>query len=181
MTLRKLIPLLLMAVACFAAVASASEQDAIPAGTKLVVKLKTKLTTKTNRKGDRFTAEIVRPISSGNVELVAAGSDVHGHIDDIQRPGHSHGATMRLVVDTIAARSGMVYALSPGIQRLTSMRDAGAQGTTPDSSFPQGLNAPPGFSGAAMVVHYKEIVLNPGAELTFLLKQPVAVAPRTAE
>jgi len=181
MMLRKLILLVLLAATWLAAaVVSGSEPDAIPAGTELDIRLKTKLTTKTNRKGDRFTCEIVRPILSGNVEIVPAGNAVYGHIEDLQRPGHNHGASMRLVIDTIAARFGMVYKLSPEIQRLTSVRDAdlgggggGSQGTVQGPRFPQGANLPPGTTGVLVGVRYKEGILNPGAELTFLVEQSV--------
>jgi hypothetical protein len=87
---------------------------------------------------------------------------------------------MRLVIDTIAAHSGMVYKLSPEIQRLTSMRDAelggaggGAQEAVPQPRSPQGADLPPG-ARVVLVPRYKETILKPGTELTFLLKQSVA-------
>ena len=180
--LRKLILLMLMsAVWLVAAALYGGESDTIPAGTKLDIRLKTKLTTKTNRSGDLFTGEILHPVLSGDVEIVHAGEAVYGHIEELRRAGRNHGATMRLVIDTIAARSGMVYKLTPEIQLLTSARDAqlgsggrGAQGAVPEPRSPQGADLPPGGASVLRVVRYKDAILNPGAELTFLLKQSVA-------
>ncbi len=101
---------------------------------------------------------------------------------------------MRPVIDTIAGRSGMVYNLSPEIQRLTIVRSSGykpgdaasggggpgAQGAKPAPPLPQSADLSPGTL-VLLVPHYQQSVLYPGAELTFLLKQPVVAtkAPTT--
>ena len=120
--LRKPILLALVAACLAAAVVSGSEPDTIPAGTSLDIRLKAKLSTKHNRSGDLFTAEIEHAVLSGNVEIVPAGSAVNGHIEKVQPAGQDHRARMRPVIDTIAGRSGMVYKLSPEIQRFTAVR-----------------------------------------------------------
>jgi hypothetical protein len=196
MMLRNLILLVLLSAALLAAgVVTGEETDTIPAGTKLDIRLKTKLSTKHNRSGDLFTGEIEHPVLSGNVEIVPAGSAVNGHIEKVQPAGHDHRASMRLVIDTIAGRSGMVYKLSPEIQRLTVVRSSGykpgdaapgggapgAQGAKQAPPIPQGGDLPPG-ARVVLVPRYKEAILKPGAELTFLLKQSVtATKPPTTE
>ena len=187
MMLRTPILLVLMSSACLAAaVVSGSEPDTIPAGTNLDIRLKTKLTTKHAKIGDLFTGEIEHPVLSGNVEIVPAGSAVNGHLEKVQAAGHDHRASMRPVIDTIAGRSGMVYKLSPEIQRLTLVRSSGykpgdaapggggpgAQGAKQTPPLLQGADLPPG-TRVLLVPHYQEGVLYPGAELTFLLKQSV--------
>lgn len=182
MMLRRLILLMLMSAVWLAAtVVSGNESDTMPAGTKLDIRLKTKLTTKTNRRGDLFTGEILHPVLSGKVEIVPAGSAVNGHIEELRRAGGNHGASMKLVIDTITARFGIVYQLSPEIQRLTNVRDAalgggggGAQGVVPNPRSPQAADLPPGGAAVLLLARYKEAILNPGAELTFLLKESVA-------
>jgi hypothetical protein len=185
-----------MSAACLvAAVVSASEPDTIPAGTNLDIRLKTKVSTKHNRSGDLFTGEVEHAVLSGNVEIIPAGSTVNGHLEKVRPAGHDHRAGMRPVIDTIAGRSGMLYKLSPEIQRLTVVRSSGykpgdtapggggpaAQGAKQAPRFPQGADLPPGTL-VLLVARYQEGVLYPGAELTFLLKQPVAATkPSTGE
>ncbi len=195
MMVRKLIPFLLLLPALLAAgVVAGEETDTIPAGTNLDIRLKTKLTTKHAKIGDPFTGEIEHPVLSGNVEIVPTGSAVNGHLEKVQAAGRDHRASMRPVIDTIVGRSGMVYKLSPESQRLTLVRSSGskpgdaapggggpgAQGAKQTAALLQGADLPPG-TRVLLVPHYQEGVLYPGAELTFLLKEPVAAtkAPTT--
>jgi hypothetical protein len=186
--LKKLISFLLLVPALLAAgVAAGEETDTIPAGTNLDIRLKTKLTTKHAKMGDLFTGEIEHPVLSGNVEIVAAGSAVNGHLEKVQAAGRDHRASMRPVIDMIAGRAGMVYKLSPENQRLTLVRSSGYKpgGAAPGGGGPgtqaakqappllQGADLPPG-TRVVLVPHYQEGVLYPGAELTFLLKESVA-------
>jgi hypothetical protein len=194
MIMKRVISFLLLLPALLAAgVVAGEETDTIPAGTNLDIRLKTKLTTKHAKIGDLFTGEIEHPVLSGNVEIVPAGSAVNGHLEKVQAAGRDHGGNMRPLIDTIAGRSGMVYQLSPEIQRLTFVSfgyksgDAapggagpGAQGAKQAPPLLQGADLPPG-TRVVLVPHDRETVLYPGAELTFLLKEAVAAtkAPTT--
>ena len=195
MMMKKLIPFLLLLPALLAAgVVAGEETDTIPAGTNLDIRLKSKLTTKHAKIGAPFTGEIEHPVLSGNMEIVPAGSAVNGHLEKVQAAGRDRRASMRSVIDTIVGRSGMVYKLFPENQRLSLVRSSGSK---PGDAAPGGggpgaqgaKQAPPLLQGAALppgtrvllVPHYQEAVLYPGAELTFVPKEPAAAteAPTT--
>ena len=72
----------------------------IPEGALLRIRLETRLTTKTNREGDRFTARAVEPSDY-------EGAIIQGHIAKIERSGRMTGRTeMALEFDDITLRNG---------------------------------------------------------------------------
>ena|SRR5215468_4071471 len=72
----------------------------IPEGASLRIRLETRLTTKTDREGDRFTARVIEP---GDFE----GAIIQGHIAKIERSGRMTGRTeMALDFDAITFRDG---------------------------------------------------------------------------
>lgn len=84
----------------------------IPEGASLRIRLETRLTTKTNREGDRFTARVVEP---SNYE----GAIIQGHIAKIERSGRMTGRTeMALDFDTITLRDGRNGAFQAQIEKV---------------------------------------------------------------
>lgn len=85
----------------------------IPAGTTLRVQLDTTLTDKTNKSGDKFTADVREPIYVNGRQVVPQWSTVAGHIAFLKPSGRVRGkAQMRLVLDTITTPDGVVYPLN---------------------------------------------------------------------
>jgi hypothetical protein len=75
-------------------------QSLVPKGALLRIRLETRLTTKTDREGDRFTARVVEPSDY-------EGAIIRGHIAKIERSGRMTGRTeMALDFDAITLRDG---------------------------------------------------------------------------
>jgi hypothetical protein len=72
----------------------------VPEGVLLRIRLETRLTTETNREGDRFTARVIEP---GEYE----GAVIQGRVAKIERSGRMAGRTeMALDFDAITLRNG---------------------------------------------------------------------------
>src|SRR6266511_3004417 len=72
----------------------------VPEGALLRIRLETRLTTKTDREGDRFTARVVEPSDY-------EGAIIRGHIAKIERSGRMTGRTeMALDFDAVTLRDG---------------------------------------------------------------------------
>jgi hypothetical protein len=72
----------------------------IPQGASLRIRLETRLTTKTDREGNRFTARVIEPSEY-------EGAIIQGHIARIERSGRMTGRTeMALDFDSITLRDG---------------------------------------------------------------------------
>lgn len=72
----------------------APRQETIPAGTPLAIRIDQSISVKTSRAGDRFTGEVVDPVSNGYGELVVPkGTRVAGVVDASHRRGHFKGAS----------------------------------------------------------------------------------------
>ncbi|MFN0120444.1 MAG: hypothetical protein ACKV2V_08080 [Blastocatellia bacterium] len=99
--------------------------SAIPAETSLRLRLDTKLSTKTNAEGDRFTASVVQPSTS-------EGATVEGRIARIERSGKMSGHTeMALDFDTIVFRDGRRSPFYAEIEKIyvgDSIRTADEEG-----------------------------------------------------
>lgn len=84
----------------------------IPVNTSLRLRLMTPLNTKTNVEGDRFTAQVVEPLSY-------EGATVEGYIARIERSGKMTGHTeMALDFDTISFRDGRRSAFYAQIEKI---------------------------------------------------------------
>lgn len=83
----------------------------IPAGTSLAIRINQHISVKHNHAGDRFTGEVVDPISvDGNV-VVPKGTEVGGRIDEAHRRGHFKGRSVLELRLTSMQLNGNRYAL----------------------------------------------------------------------
>jgi len=69
----------------------------IPAGTKVALRLKQAISTKTAREGDAVYAETAFPIAIDDRILIPVGTYVQGKISHIQRGGHIKGRAELLI------------------------------------------------------------------------------------
>jgi hypothetical protein len=69
----------------------------IPAGTKVALRLKQAISTKTAREGDAVYAETTFPIAIDDRILIPVGTYVQGKISHIQRGGHIKGRAELLI------------------------------------------------------------------------------------
>lgn len=104
---------LLMAAALPAWALAAGEGVVIPAGTVLRVKLKTTLTSKTSKNGDKFTAIVEKPVVVDDNEIVPVGSIVEGHVAFVKPSGRVRGpGEMRIVLDKVTTPDEAKFALT---------------------------------------------------------------------
>jgi hypothetical protein len=76
---------------------------ALPAGTQLLVRLTTTLSTKGSEEGDPWAGKVEEPIFAGGEEVVPANSTVRGHVTFLKPAGRATGrGEMRLVAETIS-------------------------------------------------------------------------------
>jgi hypothetical protein len=76
----------------------------IPAGTELAIRINQRISVKDAHAGDRFTGEVVEPVSSNGAVVVPPGTHVAGRIDESHRRGHFKGRSvleLRLVSMTL--------------------------------------------------------------------------------
>src|SRR5262249_45208069 len=74
-----------------AATPAARAQLTVPAGTKLVVRIDSSLSTKTNDAGDRFTATLEEPIVVEGRTVAPRGTTCTGHITQAAASGRMEG------------------------------------------------------------------------------------------
>lgn len=93
-------PLIFASLLCAGQEAPANPQPAtqpdstiitVPAGTKLLMSLKSGINTKTARAGDGVYLETSFPVTQNNRIVIPPGTYVQGVIDNIQRPGRVRG------------------------------------------------------------------------------------------
>lgn len=76
-------------------------------GTKITIRLNNNLSTKTNRDGDPFTAEVVTPVFYHSSVVIPAGSIVTGRVANLKRPGRITGkADINLRFESIRLPNG---------------------------------------------------------------------------
>ena len=87
--------------------AQRSHEVTLNEGTKITIRLNQSLSTKTNREGDRFSAEVISPVSYHNTVVIPAGSVVSGRISHLTRPGRIKGkADIDLRFETLRLSNG---------------------------------------------------------------------------
>jgi hypothetical protein len=83
----------------------------VPAGTSLAIRINQHISVKHNHAGDRFTGEVVDPVSvDGNI-VVPKGTEVGGRIDEAHRRGHFKGRSVLELRLTSMQLNGNRYAL----------------------------------------------------------------------
>ncbi|MGO9274987.1 MAG: hypothetical protein ACLQOO_32945 [Terriglobia bacterium] len=89
----------------------------LPAGSTLHVRLTTTLTSKTNKNGDPFTAEITEAVRANGKEIVPEGSLAYGHVAFLKPPGRVTGRSeMRVVLDRIETQDDIKFALGAPLE-----------------------------------------------------------------
>jgi len=93
----------LAAMMSIPALSSATEESfTLPAGTELVVRLTTTLSSRATQNGDPWSGRIQEPVFAGGQEVIPAGSIVDGRVTYVKEPGKVKGVgEMRLVAETI--------------------------------------------------------------------------------
>ncbi len=83
----------------------------VPAGTSLAIRINQHISVKHNHAGDRFSGEVVEPISVDNAIVVPKGTHVSGRIDEAHRRGHFKGRSVLELRLTSMELNGNRYAL----------------------------------------------------------------------
>jgi len=96
------------------AAAPAKATVEIPAGTKVALRLKQAISTKTAREGDAVYAETTFPIAIDDRILIPVGTYVQGKISHIQRGGHIKGRAELLIHFTSMIYPSGYTVLLPG-------------------------------------------------------------------
>ena len=94
------IAIVAIALVLIPSIAMANEQRFIPAGTRMLLRLETPISTELNRPGDQFTASVISPWQFD-------GATVRGHVSRIDPSGRFNGRTeMGLAFDTVDFTDG---------------------------------------------------------------------------
>ena len=82
----------------------------VAAGTPLAIRINQHISVKTNRAGDRFTGEVVEPVTGRNDKIVIPqGARVEGVIDASHRRGHFKGSSILELRLTTLYLNGVSY------------------------------------------------------------------------
>ncbi len=95
----------------------------VHAGTRFVVVLHDKLSTKDDKRGKKFGARTLEEIVSADGTTLPAGAEVHGHIDKVVSAGKTGRAKLWLAFDEIHTQNGWVPLIAeligtPGIHSI---------------------------------------------------------------
>jgi hypothetical protein len=78
----------------------------VPAGTRFLIALESKLSTKDSKPGKRFKAKTLEPLATEEGIIVSPGAEVRGHVDKAERAGLTGRARLWLTFDDIKVRGG---------------------------------------------------------------------------
>ena len=78
----------------------------VPVGTRLLVALQDKLSTKEDKAGKRFRARTLEPLTSADGSVLAPGAEIQGHIDKVEPAEKTGRARLWLTFDDIQMRAG---------------------------------------------------------------------------
>jgi len=97
----------------------------IPAGTKVALRLKQAISTKTAREGDAVYAETAFPVAIDDRILVPVGTYVQGKISHIQRGGHIKGrAELMIHFTSLIYPSGYTVMLPGALENVPGAEHA---------------------------------------------------------
>jgi hypothetical protein len=92
----------------------------IPAGSVLHIKLRTTLTSKTSKTGDKFTGVVDQSVMDGEKEVVPRGSIVEGHVAFIKPSGRVKGrGEMRIVLDKVMTQDHGDFTLGATLEEVS--------------------------------------------------------------
>jgi hypothetical protein len=102
----------------------------IPAGTKVALRLKQAISTKTAREGDAVYAETTFPIAIDDRILIPVGTYVQGKISHIQRGGHIKGrAELMIHFTSMIYPSGYTVMLPGALENVPGAEHAAMKDT----------------------------------------------------
>jgi hypothetical protein len=76
----------------------------VPAGTRFLIGLESKLSTMDSKPGKRFKARTLEPLAGSDGVIVPPGAEVRGHVDKTERAGLTGRARIWLTFDDIKVR-----------------------------------------------------------------------------
>jgi hypothetical protein len=83
----------------------------VPEGTEMAIRINQDINVKHTVAGDRFTGEIVEPVSRNGIVLIPRGTPVRGRVDAAHRRGHFKGSSILELRLTSMTMNGNEYAL----------------------------------------------------------------------
>jgi hypothetical protein len=86
-------------------------QLTVPAGTEIAIRINQNINVKHTVAGDRFTGEVVEPISLNGIVVVPRGTPVSGRVDEAHRRGHFKGRSVLELRLTSMTLNGYEYPL----------------------------------------------------------------------
>ena len=103
---------LLSCILLLAVTLAAQTNQAVPAGTALMVKLETTLATFSNKAGDPFQASLNKPIMVDGKTLIPAGARVEGRVTKVAEPRRISGKpTIGILAEAVIMPTGERYFL----------------------------------------------------------------------
>lgn len=88
------------------AVAQSTPPSSVPNGTRFLVRLEDKLSTRKNKVGKKFKAKTLEALQTPDGAIVPPGADVRGHISRIEPAGITGRARLWLSWDEVRTRAG---------------------------------------------------------------------------
>jgi len=116
-------------------------QLTIPAGTEIAMRINQNINVKHTVAGDRFTGEIVEPVSRDGVIVIPRGTPVRGRVDESHRRGHFKGRSVLELRLTSMTLNGSEYAL-----------DTHDNVSTKKGKGKRSAGIISGFTGAGMII-----------------------------
>ncbi|MBK1877603.1 hypothetical protein [Pelagicoccus mobilis] len=105
---------------------TAVQQHTIPAGSQVVVELRSEVSTVSARPGQKFDAILQNDLRSGSVVIAPRGSLVTGTVTEVQRPRRvSKAATLAVTLDSVNV-GGQSIRLNTNTKRAETHNDGAA-------------------------------------------------------
>lgn len=109
--------------------AAASKSFLVPAGTRVLLELRSALNTKSARHGDGVYLESTFPVVVGNHVLIPAGVYVQGMVDSVVRPGRIHGnAQLNMHFTSMIFPNGTVVDIPGRVHSLPGAQNQAIEG-----------------------------------------------------
>ncbi len=138
---------------------TSADNNALPTGTAIRMKLETRLSTDSNKRGDRFAGRVIEAVVLNGRTIIPAGSSLEGNIVRAESRRRIRGnATLDLNPDTVTLPDGQRFKISAAIvdtsDQSLSINDEGelkGQGHNRGDWFEMGaISAVGGGLGAAI-------------------------------
>lgn len=111
------------------AVLATDQNITLPAGTELLVRLTTTLSTKANQNGDPWVGRVTEPIFAEGREVVPAGSTVDGRVTYVKEAGRATGTgQMRLVAETITTPAEGTFTIVASLENAQGAEGSKVKG-----------------------------------------------------